>query len=346
MDARQTLDAFVRACVLYANRSGHEVSESVALMMQEALRAVPEREVERVEIDRGVVQWAPKEPVGDYEATLGVAKLRVSTTLKSGKPDEGWCWSTYIEIVPPDATISKYEDARAMGKAATRDAAMARAGDVREGPAVRASGRAAVLMGSDLYLSVEVRSKHGTGAFWPVFDGEPCAVARGPIVDAFGDCDPTRRLRKSQATWTVLMPARERTTGVPVAQPGAVPGARNWRRTFWRSCARSAGVPRIDDGDPKTEPDVECSDEPRAYAARSSRSRRTTRGPPCSGLSVDLAARTPPQYLQGCLSPHRPAQEGCRDDGDDRLAQIVCTRRATATNSAVPPAPPRGLSRR
>lgn len=45
-------------------------------------------------------------------------------------------------------------------------------------------------MGSDLYCNVECRDRSGFG-FHQLFDGPSTFLARGIIVDAFGDCNET-----------------------------------------------------------------------------------------------------------------------------------------------------------
>jgi hypothetical protein len=49
-------------------------------------------------------------------------------------------------------------------------------------------------MGSDLYVSIDVRHPNDPNwnpDYWAqLFEGPSHALARGPVVDAFGDCDP------------------------------------------------------------------------------------------------------------------------------------------------------------
>ncbi len=118
-------------------------------------------------------------------------------------------------------------------------------------------------MGSDLYISIDRQYPHG---YWSsVFDGPSCALARWPIVDAFGDGpresweDPDPREYIDPAEW------RE------TAKHPECPWHRDepyWVRLIegaeFVAIIREKRWQKLRDGDYH---DLECKPELRAYAA-------------------------------------------------------------------------------
>lgn len=82
-------------------------------------------------------------------------------------------------------------------------------------------------MGSDLYLNVETRSgpSRSEEHWGALFDGPSCALARGPVVDAFGTSDQLGWVRRIEGAEFVAIVREKR-----------------WQQSDWQNLECSADL--------------------------------------------------------------------------------------------------------